>query len=89
MVIPQGVKTGAGTFHQVGSVDKNAFAKKSNTGTKIFIGVVVVWRSRSLSCYLWFGTNPAGRLLTFLEPAAMLPRRVSEMKSAPGGASCV
>ena len=41
MVIPQGVKLGQEPSTTV-SFDKSAFAKKSNTGTKIFIGVIVV-----------------------------------------------
>ena len=41
MVIPQGVKLGQEPSTTV-SFEKSAFAKKSNTGTKIFIGVIVV-----------------------------------------------
>jgi len=40
MVIPQGVKLGQEPSTTV-SFEKSAFAKKSNTGTKIFIGVIV------------------------------------------------
>ena len=40
MVIPQGVKLGHETSTTV-NFDKKAFAKKSNTGTKIFIGVII------------------------------------------------
>src|ERR1035441_4860976 len=40
MVIPQGVKLGQEPSTTI-SVEKSAFAKKSNTGTKIFIGVIV------------------------------------------------
>jgi predicted component of type VI protein secretion system len=42
MVIPQGVKLGQEPATKSVSFDKNAFSKKSNNGTKIFIGVVVV-----------------------------------------------
>src|SRR5271154_7208615 len=42
MVIPQGVKLGQEVSTTV-TFDKSAFAKKSNTGTKIFIGVVVAF----------------------------------------------
>ena len=42
MVIPQGVKLGQEPATKSVSFDKNAFAKKSNNGTKIFIGVVIV-----------------------------------------------
>jgi predicted component of type VI protein secretion system len=41
MVIPQGVKLGQEPSTTV-SFEKSAFAKKSNTGTKIFIGVITV-----------------------------------------------
>jgi len=41
MVIPQGVKLGQEPSTTV-SFEKSAFAKKSNTGTKIFIGVIIV-----------------------------------------------
>lgn len=41
MVIPQGVKLGHETSTTV-SFDKSAFAKKSNTATKVFIGVIIV-----------------------------------------------
>ena len=41
MVIPQGVKLGQEPSTTV-SFEKTAFAKKSNTGTKIFIGVIIV-----------------------------------------------
>jgi pSer/pThr/pTyr-binding forkhead associated (FHA) protein len=41
MVIPQGVKLSQEPSTTV-SFEKTAFAKKSNTGTKIFIGVIVV-----------------------------------------------
>jgi predicted component of type VI protein secretion system len=41
MVIPQGVKLGQEPSTTV-SFEKSAFAKKSNTGTKIFIGVIAV-----------------------------------------------
>jgi pSer/pThr/pTyr-binding forkhead associated (FHA) protein len=41
MVIPQGVKLGQGEPSTTVTFDKSAFAKKSNTGTKIFIGVIV------------------------------------------------
>ena len=41
MVIPQGVKLGQEPSTTV-SFEKSAFAKKSNTGTKIFIAVIVV-----------------------------------------------
>lgn len=42
MVIPQGVKLGQEPSTKAVSFDKSAFAKKSNTGTKVFIGVVIV-----------------------------------------------
>lgn len=43
MVIPQGVKLGQGQEHSTTvTFEKNAFAKKSNKGTKIFIAVIVV-----------------------------------------------
>jgi hypothetical protein len=42
MVIPQGVKLGQEPSTKTVAYDKNAFAKKSNNGTKIFIAVVVV-----------------------------------------------
>jgi len=41
MVIPQGVKLGQEPGTTV-SFEKSAFAKKSNTGTKIFIAVIAV-----------------------------------------------
>jgi predicted component of type VI protein secretion system len=41
MVIPQGVKLGQEPSTTV-SFSKTAFAKKSNTGTKIFIGVIIL-----------------------------------------------
>ena len=41
MVIPQGVKLGQEPATTV-TFEKTAFAKKSNNGTKIFIGVMVV-----------------------------------------------
>jgi hypothetical protein len=40
MVIPQGVKLGQEPSTTV-SFEKGAFAKKSNKGTKIFIGVII------------------------------------------------
>jgi pSer/pThr/pTyr-binding forkhead associated (FHA) protein len=43
MVIPQGVKLGAGdTTVTTFSTEKAGFAKKSNTGTKIFIALAIV-----------------------------------------------
>ncbi len=42
MVIPQGVKLGQEPATKAVAFDKNAFAKKSNIGTKVFIGVVIV-----------------------------------------------
>jgi hypothetical protein len=42
MVIPQGVKLGQEPGTKSVAFDKTAFAKKSNMGTKIFIGVVIV-----------------------------------------------
>jgi hypothetical protein len=42
MVIPQGVKLGQEPPTKAVAFDKNAFAKKSNTGTKIFLAVVIV-----------------------------------------------
>lgn len=42
MVIPQGVKLGQEPATKSVPFDKNAFAKKSNNGTKIFIGIVIV-----------------------------------------------
>jgi pSer/pThr/pTyr-binding forkhead associated (FHA) protein len=42
MVIPQGVKLGQEPSTKTVAYDKNAFAKKSNNGTKIFIAVVIV-----------------------------------------------
>src|ERR1017187_4639523 len=42
MVIPQGVKLGGHETSTTVNFEKSAFAKKSNTGTKIFIGVIVV-----------------------------------------------
>jgi pSer/pThr/pTyr-binding forkhead associated (FHA) protein len=41
MIIPQGVKLGMEPSTTV-SFEKTAFAKKSNTGTKIFIGAIIV-----------------------------------------------
>jgi hypothetical protein len=41
MVIPQGVKVGGEPSTTI-SYDKTGFAKKSNTGTKIFIAVIIV-----------------------------------------------
>jgi pSer/pThr/pTyr-binding forkhead associated (FHA) protein len=41
MVIPQGVKLGQEPSTTV-NFEKSAFAKKSNKGTKIFIGVIVI-----------------------------------------------
>src|SRR5271157_4944893 len=41
MVIPQGVKLGQEPSTTV-TFEKSAFPKKSNTGTKIFIGVIIV-----------------------------------------------
>jgi predicted component of type VI protein secretion system len=41
MVIPQGVRVGAEPSTTV-SFEKRGFAKKSNTGTKIFIAVIIV-----------------------------------------------
>src|ERR1700677_3312028 len=41
MVIPQGVKLGQEPSTKAVSFDKSAFAKKSNMGTKVFIGVVI------------------------------------------------
>ena len=41
MVIPQGVKLGQEPSTTV-TFEKTAFPKKSNTGTKIFIGVIIV-----------------------------------------------
>jgi hypothetical protein len=42
MVIPQGVKLGQEPSTKTVAYDKNAFAKKSNNGTRIFVAVVVV-----------------------------------------------
>ncbi|MGD1087047.1 MAG: FHA domain-containing protein [Verrucomicrobiota bacterium] len=42
MILPQGVKLGTDTATATFSKEKPGFAKKSNTGTKIFIGAVVV-----------------------------------------------
>jgi hypothetical protein len=42
MVIPQGVKLGQEPATKTVPFDKNAFAKKSNAGTKIFLAVVIV-----------------------------------------------
>ncbi|HZM02251.1 MAG TPA: FHA domain-containing protein [Candidatus Saccharimonadales bacterium] len=42
MVIPQGVKLDKDPATKAVVFDKNAFAKKSNTGTKIFIAVVIL-----------------------------------------------
>ncbi|HEX3717945.1 MAG TPA: hypothetical protein VH595_08250, partial [Verrucomicrobiae bacterium] len=42
MVIPQGVRLGQEPATKTVPFEKNAFAKKSNNGTKIFIAVVVV-----------------------------------------------
>jgi predicted component of type VI protein secretion system len=41
MVIPQGVKLGQEPATKAVAFDRSAFAKKSNTGTKIFLGVVI------------------------------------------------
>ena len=41
MVIPQGVKLGQEPSTTV-SFEKTAFSKKSNTGTKIFVGVIIL-----------------------------------------------
>lgn len=41
MVIPQGVKVGSEPSTTI-SFEKRGFAKKSNTGTKIFIAVIIV-----------------------------------------------
>jgi len=42
MAIPQGVKLGQEPATETVPFDKNAFAKKSNAGTKIFLAVVIV-----------------------------------------------
>jgi hypothetical protein len=42
MVIPQGVKLGQEPSTKSVAFDKNAFAKKSNKGTKIFVAAVVL-----------------------------------------------
>jgi pSer/pThr/pTyr-binding forkhead associated (FHA) protein len=42
MVIPQGVKLGQEPSTKTVAFDKNAFTKKSNVGTKIFVTVVIV-----------------------------------------------
>jgi hypothetical protein len=42
MVIPQGVKLGQEPATKSVAFDKKAFAKKSNMGTKIFLGVVIL-----------------------------------------------
>jgi hypothetical protein len=42
MVIPQGVKISKDPPTKAVVFDKTAFAKKSNTGTKIFIGAVIL-----------------------------------------------
>jgi predicted component of type VI protein secretion system len=42
MVIPQGVRLGQEPATKSMPVDQKAFAKKTNNGTKIFIGVVIV-----------------------------------------------
>jgi hypothetical protein len=42
MVIPQGVKLGQEPSTKSVPFDKNAFAKKSNKGTKIFVAVVII-----------------------------------------------
>jgi predicted component of type VI protein secretion system len=42
MVIPQGVKLGGHETSTTVNFEKSAFAKKSNTGTKIFIAVIAV-----------------------------------------------
>jgi hypothetical protein len=42
MVIPQGVKLGGEPSTKAVGFDKNAFAKKSNKATKIFITIVVI-----------------------------------------------
>jgi pSer/pThr/pTyr-binding forkhead associated (FHA) protein len=42
MVIPQGVKLGQEPPTAAVAFDKTAFTKKSNTGTKVFLGVVIV-----------------------------------------------
>lgn len=42
MVIPQGVKLGQEPATKAVPFDKNAFAKKSNTGVKVFLAVVIV-----------------------------------------------
>jgi pSer/pThr/pTyr-binding forkhead associated (FHA) protein len=41
MVIPQGVKLGGHDTSTTVNFDKKGFAKKSNTGTKIFIGIII------------------------------------------------
>ncbi len=77
-----------GTFDQAVTFDKSAFAKKSNTGTKIFIGVVVV-----VSCG---HSDPAGgdrnkarasfrrSKSAFLQPARRFRCRISDDKIRPG-----
>jgi pSer/pThr/pTyr-binding forkhead associated (FHA) protein len=42
MVIPQGVKLGGDTTVNTFTKDKAGFAKKSNTGTKVFITLAIV-----------------------------------------------
>jgi pSer/pThr/pTyr-binding forkhead associated (FHA) protein len=42
MILPQGVKLGTDTSSTAFTREKPGFAKKSNTGTKIFIGIAVV-----------------------------------------------
>jgi len=42
MVIPQGVKLGQDPSTKAVAFDKTTFAKKSNTASKIFIGVIVL-----------------------------------------------
>jgi predicted component of type VI protein secretion system len=42
MVIPQGVKLGQEPATKAVAFDTKAFAKKSNVGTKIFLGVVIL-----------------------------------------------
>jgi predicted component of type VI protein secretion system len=54
MVIPQGVKLGQDPQTKAVAFDKGAFAKKSNTGTKIFIIVAAVLGAILIAVILFF-----------------------------------
>jgi pSer/pThr/pTyr-binding forkhead associated (FHA) protein len=63
MVIPQGVKLGTDTSVTAFSKEQAGFAKKSNTGTKIFIAVAIVAFLAIIGVIfiLWNRTGSGGR----------------------------